>query len=161
MPLQAAHRPSEHVSPAQVERVAKGQHSTFSEKHKSISQYQAELLQQRPPFKAAGELQALRDGKHRPTPAPRPGEAGGSPAVSAPPARGVAGITGGLALQAPRGLQQDRAQAPSTPPERQGCAPSTHRRTLTHRPTHRTDECSDDLSAITEVTLITRNPLLS
>lgn len=87
-PLQAAHRPSEHVSPAQVERVAKGQHSTFSKKHKSISQFQAELLQQRPPFKAAGELQMLKDRRHPPTPAPRP-------AVSAPPARASRASQGG------------------------------------------------------------------
>lgn len=131
-------KPSLRVSLAPVERVARGQHSTFSEKRKSISLFQPELLQQRPPFQAAGELQMLKDGgKHPPTPAPRP-------AVSAPPRAGVPGITGGLSLRAPQdgagtGLRRH-------PPER----PQAHARTQ--------DDGLDDLSAVTEVKLITQKP---
>lgn len=143
------------------ERVAKGRHSTFSEKRESISQSQAELLQQRLPFKAAGELQALRDRRHPPTPAPRPGEAGERPPSSeGVPRAGVMGITGGWPCGHPgtpagAGLRHH-------PPERQRCAPSPHTGAHSHTDTHTGQTTALMIFQPSQkLNALHRNPLLS
>lgn len=160
MSLQAAHRPSEHVSPAQVSAWQKGSIQPFP---KSVNPFHSPRLSC---FTNACLSRPQGNYKHWETESIRPplplalGRPGSArPAVSAP-LRGRHRYHGGLALRAPRDSSRRRAQAPPTR-EAAVCPQRTHRRTLTHRHTHGTDDCFDDLSAITEVKCITQKPSAS